>query len=269
AGSKRFHSHPQNGTRLLYQDQVDDYHFSELPVSLVLFSLICVDVIERIRSRRLTGKSDSLESDLDIPSPVLTHLQQVTTVSSQLHAEEGQNSLTPNQPEARNGSTSSRWQDLSDSPSRSTFSARPPGAAYLYSSSSRPLTYSGPLRFLWKKDGRAEVFVEGFMFWLDTVEMVRVAENSKVFTTAWVIPIYISAFLSSLQMIITPHSSLLSLAGVALQDLPFFVIRVGLIAAFGFVTPVLYPLKNVLVTLTYIYFTWLTKLRIFQNQSMF
>ncbi|XP_013873796.1 transmembrane protein 236 [Austrofundulus limnaeus] len=38
------------------KDQVDDYHFSELPVSLVLFSLICVDVIERIRSRRLTGK---------------------------------------------------------------------------------------------------------------------------------------------------------------------------------------------------------------------
>lgn len=107
------------------------------------------------------------------------------------------------------------------------------------------------------------------MFWLDTVEMVRVAEDSEVFKTAWVIAIYLSAFLSSLRMIISPHSSLLSLAGVALQDLPFFVIRIGLIAKFGFVTPLLYPLKNVLVTLTYIYFTWLTKLRIFQNQSMF
>lgn len=31
-------------------------HFSELPVSLVFFSLICVDIIERIRPRRLMGK---------------------------------------------------------------------------------------------------------------------------------------------------------------------------------------------------------------------
>ncbi|XP_037537748.1 transmembrane protein 236 [Nematolebias whitei] len=245
------------------------HHFSELPVSLVLFSLICVDIIERIRPRRLMGKSDSLDSDLDMPSPVLTHLQQVTTVSSQLHAEQVPNSSTPNQPEARNGSTTSRRQDPSDSPSRSTLNARPPGATYLYSSSSRPLTHSGPLRFLWKKDVRSEVFVEGFMFWLDTVEMVRVAGDPSVFYSAWVFPVYIVAFLSSLRVIITPHSSLLSLAGVALQDLPFFVIRVALIGVFGFVTPLLYPLKNILVSLTYIYFTWLTKLSVFKRQSMF
>lgn len=30
--------------------------FTELPVSLVLFSLICIDVVERIRQCRLTGQ---------------------------------------------------------------------------------------------------------------------------------------------------------------------------------------------------------------------
>lgn len=30
--------------------------FTELPVSLVLFSLICVDIVERIRPLRLTGQ---------------------------------------------------------------------------------------------------------------------------------------------------------------------------------------------------------------------
>ncbi|KAF7222239.1 transmembrane protein 236 [Nothobranchius furzeri] len=239
--------------------------FSELPASLVLFSLVCVDIVERIRHCRLMGKSDNLDLDLDMSGLVLTNLQQVTTVSGQQHADEG---LTQNQPETRNGITSGRQQDFTDTPSRSPISIRLPSAAYLYSSSSHR-TYSGPLHVLWKKDGRSEVFVEGFMFWLDTVEMVRVAGEPSVFYSAWVFPVYVLAFLSCLQMIITPHSSLLSLAGVALQDLPFFIIRVGLIAEFGFVTPIFYPLKNVLVTLTYIYFTWLTKLRIFKRQSMF
>lgn len=32
--------------------------FTELPVSLVLFSLICIDVVERIRHCRLTGQGE-------------------------------------------------------------------------------------------------------------------------------------------------------------------------------------------------------------------
>ena len=32
--------------------------FMELPVSLVLFSLICIDVVERIRHCRLTGQGE-------------------------------------------------------------------------------------------------------------------------------------------------------------------------------------------------------------------
>ncbi|KAM7379545.1 hypothetical protein PAMP_005091 [Pampus punctatissimus] len=244
-------------------------HFDELPVSLVLFSLICVDVIERIRPCRLLGKSDSMDYELDMTGPTLTRLEQVITISSQLHPDKGQNSPTQVHPEARNGSVSGTLQNLTDSPSRLTLSPRAPGVTYLYSSSSHPQSYSGPLGFLWRRDGRSEVFVDSFMFWLDTVEMVRVTGEPLVFCSVWVFPTYILAFLSTLRMIITPKNPLLSFAGFALQDFPFFIIRVALIVKFGYVTPVLYALKNVLVSLTFIYFTFLTKLKIFRSQSMF
>lgn len=111
--------------------------------------------------------------------------------------------------------------------------------------------------------------MEGFLFWFDTVELVRMAGEPSVFYSPWVFPVYILAFLSTLRMVVAPHSPLLSSAGVALQDFPFLVLRVALIAVFGYVTPVLYPLKNVLVTLSFVYFTFLTKLKIFRSQSMF
>lgn len=244
-------------------------HFTELPVSLVLFSLICVDIIERIRPSSLLGQSDSLHTDLDVPGPILTHLEQVTTVSGQMQPDRGQNGLTPSQPEAKNGNISQRQQDLAGSPSRSPLSSRPTNTAYLYSLSSQPRTYSGPLRCLWARDERSEIFVDSFLFWLDTVEMVRVAGEPEIFYSAWVFPIYILAFLSTLRMIITPQNHLLSSAGVVLQDLPFFIIRVALIIVFGYVTPVLYPVKNLLVSLTFIYFTFLIKLKIFRRESMF
>ncbi|XP_032420781.1 transmembrane protein 236 [Xiphophorus hellerii] len=239
-------------------------HFTELPVSLVLFSLICVDIIERIRPHKLMGKANIMDSDYDMSRPVLTQLTHVTSVSGQLPADEGQNSVTPGQAEARNGSTTNKRQGATESP----HSTRP-NASYLYSSTPRLMPYSGPLSFLWRKDGRAEVFVECFLFWLDTVEMVRVSGEPVIFYSAWVFPVYILAFLSCLRMIIAPHSFLLPFAGAMLQDLPFFIIRVALIIVFGFVTPLLYPLKNVLVSLTFIYFTWMTKLRIFKRSSMF
>ncbi|XP_022050991.2 transmembrane protein 236 [Acanthochromis polyacanthus] len=250
-----------NGIRLDY--------FTELPVSMVLSFLVCADIIERIRPCRLLGQSDNQDPDFDMSGPVLTRLEQVTTVSGQLHPDEGQNGLTQGQPVASNGSISGRWENGTDLPRRSPLSARAPGTAYLYSPSSRPPSYSGRLASLWRRDGRSELFVDSFLFWFDTVELVRVAGLPDVFFSAWVFPVYILAFLSTLRMIITPHSPLLSLAGVALQDFPFFVFRVALIAVFGFITPVLYPLKNVLVCLTFIYFTFLTKLRIFRSETMF
>uniref|UniRef100_A0A3P8WBN5 Transmembrane protein 236 n=1 Tax=Cynoglossus semilaevis TaxID=244447 RepID=A0A3P8WBN5_CYNSE len=240
-------------------------HFAELPVSLLLFCLICVDVIERIRPCKLTGP----DPDLEYPGPVLTNLEQVTTVSSQLRPDEGQNGLNPVHSEVKNGITPGRLQRSNASPSQPTPSSRAPSTAYLYSSSLRPRSYSGHLSFLWKKDGRSEVFVETFLFWLDTVEMVRVAGEPAVFYTVWVFPLYILSFLSTLRMSITPDNPLLSFAGVVLQDLPFLVLRIALIAVFGHVTPLLYLLKNTLVTLTFIYFTYLTRLKLFRRRSMF
>ncbi|XP_041660112.1 transmembrane protein 236 [Cheilinus undulatus] len=244
--------------------------FTELPVSLVLMSLICVDIIERIRPCKILGQSDSLDPDLDMSGPVLTHLEQVTTVSGELHTDELPNGDTQAHLELRNGSVSGKLQEPPRTPSRMTTSSRATSTAYLYSSSSsRPRVYSGPLNFLWRRDGRAEVFVDSFLFWMDAVELVRVAGVQSVFYSVWVFPVYILAFLSTLRMVITPHNPLLSFAGVALQDFPFFIIRVALIVVFGYVTPMLYLLKNVLVSLTFIYFTFLTRLRIFKRQSMF
>lgn len=45
---------------LVQMDRINGLdHFTELPVSLVLFALICVDVIERIRPCRLLGPRKS------------------------------------------------------------------------------------------------------------------------------------------------------------------------------------------------------------------
>ncbi|XP_062336642.1 transmembrane protein 236 [Osmerus eperlanus] len=237
---------------------------TELPVSLVFLSLICVDIIERIRPCRLTGKVDSLEFDLDIPGPVLTHLEQVSTVAGQLYSDRVQNG-SPAQPDNRNGTATERWGDR-DQYSLSATSSRPASAAYLYSSSGSP---SGLLRFLWARDTRSEVVVDSFLFWMDTVEMVRVAGEPAVFFSGWVIPVYILAYLSMLRLVITPHNALLSSAGFVTQDFPFLVVRIALIIVFGYVTPVLYPVKNLMVCLAYIYFNFLTKLKLFGRESMF
>ncbi|XP_072296921.1 transmembrane protein 236 [Eucyclogobius newberryi] len=244
-------------------------HFTELPVSLVLFSMIFVDIVEKLRPHRLMGPTDDLDSDLILSSPVLTHLEPVSSVSGQISAplrtEDTPNGVTHADPELSNGTPSGRWQD--STPARSPYTPRTPTAAYLYST--RPRAYSGPLKVLWRRDPRAEIFVESFMFWLDTVEMVRSGGTPDVFYSAWVFPVYILCFVSSLRLTITPNNPLHAWAGVALQDFPFFVLRVALLATFGYVTPVLFLVKNLIVCLTYVYFTFLTKLKVFKRQSMF
>lgn len=237
-------------------------HFVELPASLLLFSIICVDIVEQLRPCRLMGPADDLDTDVLLPSPLLTHLEPVNTVSGQLHTDEVP---TDRESEARNGGPPAVTPSYPPvTPSRSDFSSR---AAYLYPS--RPRSYSGHLAILWRKDPRAEVFVDSFMFWLDTVEMVRVGGDPDIFYSRWVFPVYILGYVSCLRLVITPKNPLLSWAGVALQDFPFLVLRVALLAKFGFKTPLLYLMKNTLVCLTYVYFTFLTKLKIFSRRSMF
>lgn len=246
-------------------------HFTELPVSLVLFSMIFVDILEKLRPFRLMGPADDLDTDMILSSPILTNLEPVSSVSGQLPPEPHPDEDTPNgvahaEPEARNGAPSGRWQD--STPTRPTYtSSRTSSAAYLYTT--RPRAYSGPLKALWRRDPRAEVLVESFVFWLDTAEMIRIGGVPRVFYSAWVFPVFIFSFLSCLRLAITPNNPLHSWAGVALQDFPFFVLRVALLAVFGYVTPVLFLVKNLLVCLTYVYFTFLTKLKIFKRQSMF
>lgn len=210
----------------------------------------------------LISPADDLDTDVLLPSPLLTHLEPVNTVSGQLHTDEVP---TDRESEARNGGPPAVTPSYPPvTPSRSDFSSR---AAYLYPS--RPRSYSGHLAVLWRKDPRAEVFVDSFMFWLDTVEMVRVGGDPDIFYSRWVFPVYILGYVSCLRLVITPKNPLLSWAGVALQDFPFLVLRVALLAKFGFKTPLLYLMKNALVCLTYVYFTFLTKLKIFSRRSMF
>ncbi|XP_068604266.1 transmembrane protein 236-like [Brachionichthys hirsutus] len=260
--------------------------FTELPVSLVLFSLICIDVVERIRQCRLTGQANDMERDADIPSAVLTHVEQVTPVVPIGPAVPGpavprQAVPTPMPPGAnqlndRNQNAArARPETNGVVPGIPGNSGRPFSTSGLRSRSASttayripPYAYTGPLRFLCASDARADVFVESFVFWMDTVEMVRVAGHPLVYYSGWVFPIYIFSYLSCLRVVVMPHSPLLSSLGVAVQDLPFFFVRVGLVAFFGFVTPVLYLMKNLLVCLAFVYFNFMTKLRVFNTERM-
>lgn len=244
--------------------------FAELPVSLVLFSMICVDIVEKLRSYRLLGPTDNYDTDTVMSGPVLTHMEPITSVSEQTPSEPVQQEDTPNgvahaEPEVRNGAPSGRLQN--GTPARPTYNYRNNSTTYLYQS--RPRAYSGPLKVLWKRDPRAEIFVESFMFWMDTIEMVRVGGGHNIFFSVWVFPVFIFSFLSCLRLAITPNNPIHSWAGVVLQDFPFFVLRVALLVVAGDVTPVLYLMKNLLVCLTYVYFTHLTKLKIFKRQTLF
>nr|XP_057916505.1 transmembrane protein 236-like [Doryrhamphus excisus] len=261
--------------------------FTELPVSLILFSLICIDVVERIRHCRLTGRDHPLARDADIPSSVLTHVEQVIPVTPAVPgpAVPGPAVPGPNVP----GPTVPR-QAMSTTPvavgpgqlgdrSQGGVGIRPetngtlPG---MVGNGGRTLTvcesgpvHTGPLRFLCASDARADVFVESFLFWMDTVEMTRVAAHPLVYYSGWVCPIYILCYLSCLRVVLVPHNPLLSSLGVALQDLPFLFVRAGLLAFFGLVTPLLYLMKNLLVCLAFVYFNFMTKLRVFNTQRMF
>ncbi|XP_067219763.1 transmembrane protein 236 [Chanodichthys erythropterus] len=224
--------------------------FTELPVSLVLFSLICVDIVERIRPLRLTGQASALDLDFEMPGPVLTHLEQVTSVSAQLQANGRDGDASLRSP-VRNGSLLG--------PSRTS------STAYLYSSHS----HSGPFRFFWIRDPRHDLFVASFMFWFDTVEMLRAAGTDSVYYSAWVIPIYLLAYLSILRTVLTPDSPLLASSSVLSQDVPFLVVRICLVGVFGYVTPVLYILKNILAAVSFVYFVFMTKLKPLNKRSMF
>ncbi|XP_039529000.1 transmembrane protein 236 [Pimephales promelas] len=265
--------------------------FAELPVSLVLLSLICIDIVERIRYCRLTGRANELARDADIPT-LQTHIGNVTPVVPPAPAGSAAadlsggaaNGSVRGPPAGPNGSAAPGLPNNGAVPAHLANTAVPvpgnggpgstgqqigsgPNPGVHFQTIASP--YPGPLSFLQASDSRAEVFGDSFLFWLDTVEMVRVAGHTAVYFSGWAFPVYLFCFLSTVRLVITPHSPLLSPLAVLFQDLPFLVLRLALIGLFGFVTPVLYVIKNILVCLAYIYFNFMTKLRIFNTERMF
>lgn len=250
--------------------------------------------------------ANDVERDAEIASTVLTHVEQVTPVTPVAPvtpavpgpavpgpavpgpavpgpAAPGQAVPTPMPPGGANqfndrnqNGTGARPETNGTVPGVAGNPGRPFSISGLSSRSASttayhipPYAYTGPLRFLCASDARADVFVDSFMFWMDTVEMMRVAGHPLVYYSGWVFPIYIFSYLSCLRVVVMPHSPLLSSLGVAVQDLPFFFVRVGLFAFFGFVTPILYLMKNLLVCLAFVYFNFMTKLRVFNTERMF
>lgn len=230
--------------------------------------------------------ANDLERDADIPTTLLTHVEQVMPVTPITPAGIGpaaprQATQTPVTPGAnqlndrnQNGAgarpeTNGTVPGIPNNPGRPfNTSALSSQAASATPFRTLPYAYTGPLRFLCASDARADVFVDSFMFWMDTVEMVRVAGHPLVYFSGWVFPIYIFSYLSCLRVVVMPHSPLLSSLGVVVQDLPFLFVRVGLTAFFGFVTPILYLMKNLLVCLAFVYFNFMTKLRVFNTERM-
>lgn len=215
----------------------------DLPVSLVLTSLIVVDIIEKLRTYPLRGKQKSHEDTRIHP----TTLQRIKTVTDQVKQNEG-NPEAP-QPAQR-----------TKAPAAVTRGPAPEQAG-----PQEPSFQSGVLRAMAQRDVRAEIFLLSFMLWADTVEMVRVAGHQAVYRSAWLYPVYLFSFISLLRIIFTPQNPLLNSLGVLLQDLPFIFVRLGLIIDLGTITPVLGLCKNVLVTVSYVYFNHLTKFRIFST----
>ncbi|KAF7706188.1 hypothetical protein HF521_019442 [Silurus meridionalis] len=284
--------------------------FTELPVSLVLFSLILIDIVERIRYCRLTGRANELHRNADIPTLSPTEMMMPisgtatgpspiavsTNVGPQNGA--GANGPTPRLPGRTAATVNGLVTGLPTNgpftgiPGNTTGSAVPSNGAVqvlsgnnqsqpytisgIYPGTGLPLrhvpyatAYTGPLSFLLESDVRAESLSDSFLFWLDTAEMMRVTNHTSLYFSGWALPVYLFSFLSTLRLVLMPHCPLLSPLGVALQDLPFLILRVALIAIFGFVTPVLFVIKNFLVCLAYIYFNFMTKLKVFNTERMF
>ncbi|XP_044540051.1 transmembrane protein 236-like, partial [Gracilinanus agilis] len=185
------------------------------------------------------------------PQIQATGLQQVKTVTEQVKASEGDNTVseTNSSPVPRPRTFVQNRQPVSSVADESPFS-------------------SGILRTMSQPDKRAEIFLTSFIIWSDTIEMMRVSGHRDVFRSGWIYPVYIFSYISLLRIIFTPQFSLLSSLGVFLQDFPFIFVRVSLIAALGTITPVLGLLKNILVTLSYFYFNYLTKLRVFTTHEI-
>ncbi|KAM8981736.1 transmembrane protein 236 [Sarcophilus harrisii] len=219
----------------------------DFSVSLVLGSLIIVDIIEKLRKYPLRGRLIKNE----VSHTHTTNLQQVRTVTES--SEENRPAPQPanDTPVPKPRTFTQKHQPVPTVADESPFS-------------------SGILRTMSRQDKRAEIFLNSFIMWSDTIEMLRVSGHHSVFKSRWLYPVYIFSYISLLRIIVVPHKSLVSSLGVFLQDFPFMFVRISLIAALGTITPVLGLIKNVLVTFSYFYFNYFTIWRFFTtNETSF
>ncbi|XP_063062391.1 transmembrane protein 236-like [Engraulis encrasicolus] len=264
--------------------------FDELPVSLVLFSLICIDIVERLRHCRLTGQANELDRDSDIPT--LSHLEAVVTpviATATGPATGTTHPLAPSaadqaagralRPGATNGATAGLPVGPAQDPRargmdgrsqyRHDLRQQPSPASSIATATQFPPPYSGPLRLLLASDVRADEFGHAFLYWLDTAELLRAGGVAAIFFSRWVFPLFICGFLSCLRLVLTPCCPLQAPLGVLLQDLPFLILRGALLGCFGRVLPLLFLIKNLLAVMAYAYFNFMTKMTIFNTQRMF
>ncbi|XP_024650645.2 transmembrane protein 236 isoform X2 [Macaca nemestrina] len=233
-----------NGSPDVLPDMLPD-----LPVSLVLLSLIVVDIIEKLRIYPLRGSQKSSQNGHTHSSS----LQHIKTVTEQVRQSQ-ENAASPqatNSTQLSQPSGAMTWSQVS-----------------VFTGLQEPSCDSGILKTMSRRDVRAELFLWSFLLWSDTIEMVRVAGHPKVYKSSWLYPVYIFSFISLLRITFTPQNPLLNSLSILLQDLPFVFVRLGLIIALGTITPVLGLCKNILVTLSYIYFNYLTRLRFFSAFEM-
>ncbi|XP_041040495.1 transmembrane protein 236-like [Carcharodon carcharias] len=241
-------------------------NFSDLPVSLVIMCLILVSIIENLRKWQLTGKIVGTFSDsiFATDGPVLTNIEQISAVSAQQDKGREENQTAA---EVTENEIASSVAPRVSNKSQSVLQLRSHATSTDHSTLEHKVPAS--LKVLAVKDYRAEVFVTSIINWLDTVELVRVAGLQGVFTTGWVYPIYIFSYLSLFRIVLHSANPLLPSLAIMLQDFPFFFVRVSLIGVKGFVTPVLYPLKNIIVITTFIYFNYVTKCKYFNHTQQF
>ncbi|XP_029810343.1 transmembrane protein 236 [Suricata suricatta] len=216
------------------------------PVSLVLTSLIVVDIIEKLRIYPLRGCQKGNE-DRHIHT---TTLHQVKTVTDQVNQKE-ENTSFP-QPASRT--------EAPQPPGESRWSPAP-----VLAGPQEPSFHSGVLGAMSQQDIRAHIILWSFLLWSDTIEMVRVAGHLAVYKSGWLYPVYIFSFISLLRIILTPQNPLHNSLGIILQDLPFAFVRLSLIIALGTITPVLGLCKNILVTVSYVYFNYFSKSKAFST----
>ncbi|XP_072364677.1 transmembrane protein 236 [Scyliorhinus torazame] len=240
--------------------------FSDLPVSLVVMCLILVSVIENLRKWQLVGKLDGTCSGVILASnePVLTNLEQIATIAVRQDRADGNNQITAEVTENEFASpVVPRTSDKSNTVLQPCLHSTRAGCTTLEHK------IPASLKVLAVKDYRAEIFATEIINWLDTVELVRVAGLPSVATTGWVYPIYIFSYLSLLRIVLHSANPFLPSLAIMLQDFPFFFVRVSLIGVMGFVTPVLYPLKNIIVLITFIYFNYVIRLKYFNHTQQF